>query len=144
MKELVRKVVEMCLRVLKENKKSRFNRYSRQKHCIDHIPYYLSGLSRAHFSDNLSRKIAVYSLWNNNKVSCNILCGLFEFINWMNSKKWTHFFNDKSGSSPYYRKFKYFLLISFSFTNKYKTFWFIFQHPWAISLKITVLFLCYL
>ena len=26
-----------------------------QEHCIDHIPYYLSGLSRAHFSDNLSR-----------------------------------------------------------------------------------------
>ena len=23
--------------------------------CIEHIPYYLSGLSRAHFSDNLSR-----------------------------------------------------------------------------------------
>ena len=81
----------MCLRVLKESKKSRFDRYSRQKQCIDHIPYYLSGLSRAHFSDNLSQKIAVYSLWNNNKVSCNILCGLFEFINWMNSKKWTHF-----------------------------------------------------
>ena len=26
-----------------------------QEHCIDHIPFYLSGLSRAHFSDNLSR-----------------------------------------------------------------------------------------
>ena len=46
----------------KGNRKSRFDRYSRQKHYIDHIPYYLSGLSRAHFSDNLSRKIAVYSL----------------------------------------------------------------------------------
>ena len=45
----------MCLRVLKESNKSRFDRYSRQKQCIDHIPYYLSGLSRAHFSDNLSR-----------------------------------------------------------------------------------------
>ena len=144
MKELVRKVVEMCLRVLKENRKSRFDRYSRQKHCIDHIPYYLSGLSRAHFSDNLSRKIAVYSLWNNNQVICNILSGLFEFINWMNSKKWTHFFNDKSGSLLYYWKFNTFYLFFFpSRTNNYKTFWFIFQHPWAISLKITVLFLCY-
>ena len=113
MKELVRKVVEMCLRVLKENRKSRFDRYSRQKHCIDHIPYYLSGLSRAHFSDNLSRKIAVYSLWNNNQVICNILSGLFEFINWMNSKKWTHFFNDKSGSSLYYWKFNTFYLFFF-------------------------------
>ena len=26
-----------------------------QEQCIDHIPFYLSGLSRAHFSDNLSR-----------------------------------------------------------------------------------------
>ena len=26
-----------------------------QEQCIDHIPYYLSGLSPAHFSDNLSR-----------------------------------------------------------------------------------------
>ena len=45
----------MCLRVLKESNKSRFDSYSRQEQCIDHIPYYLSGLSRAHFSDNHSR-----------------------------------------------------------------------------------------
>ena len=50
----------MCLRVLKESNKSRFDRYSRQKQCIDHIPYYLSGLSRAHFSDNLSRNNCIY------------------------------------------------------------------------------------
>ena len=48
LKELARKAVEMCLRVLKESNKSRFDRYSRQKQCIDHFPYYLSGLSRAH------------------------------------------------------------------------------------------------
>ena len=47
--------MEKCLRVLKESNKSRFDRYSRQEQSIDHIPYYLSGLSRAHFSDNLSR-----------------------------------------------------------------------------------------
>ena len=45
----------MCLPVLKEGNKSRFDRYSGQKQCIDHIPHYLSGLLRAHFSDNLSR-----------------------------------------------------------------------------------------
>ena len=55
LKELVRKAMKMCLRVLKESNKSRFDSYSRQEQCIDHIPYYLSGLSRAHFSDNLSR-----------------------------------------------------------------------------------------
>ena len=49
----------MCLRVLKESKKSRFDRYSRQKQCIDHVPYYLSGLSRAHFSDNVFRNSCI-------------------------------------------------------------------------------------
>ena len=39
----------MCLRVLEESNKSRFDSYSRQEQCIDHLPYYLSGLSRAHF-----------------------------------------------------------------------------------------------
>ena len=40
--------------VLMESNKSRFDNYSRQEECIDHIPYYLSGLSRARFPDNLS------------------------------------------------------------------------------------------
>ena len=31
----------------------------RQEQCIDHIPFYLSGLSRAHFSDNLSRNSCI-------------------------------------------------------------------------------------
>ena len=49
LKELARKAMEMCLRVLKESNKSRFDSYSRREQCIDHIPCYLSGLSRAHF-----------------------------------------------------------------------------------------------
>ena len=49
LKELARKAMEMCFRVLEESNKSRFDSYSRQEQCIDHIPYYLSGLSRAHF-----------------------------------------------------------------------------------------------
>ena len=53
--ELVRKAVEMCLRVLKESNKSRFDRDSRQKQRIDHIPYYLSGLSRANFRQPFSK-----------------------------------------------------------------------------------------
>ena len=36
--------MKMCLRVLKESNKSRFDSYSRQEQCIDHIPHYLSGL----------------------------------------------------------------------------------------------------
>ena len=49
LKELVRKAMQMCLRVPKESNKSRFDSDSRQEPCTDHIPYYLSGLSRAHF-----------------------------------------------------------------------------------------------
>ena len=49
LKEFARKAMKMRLRVLKESNKSRFDSYSRQEQCIDHIPYYLSGLSRAHF-----------------------------------------------------------------------------------------------
>ena len=59
LKELGRKAVEMCVRVLEESNKSRFDRYSRQKHCIDHIPHYLSRLWRAHFCDNLSRNSCI-------------------------------------------------------------------------------------
>ena len=49
LKELARKAMKMRLRVLTESNKSRFDSHSRQEQCIDHIPYYLSGLSRAHF-----------------------------------------------------------------------------------------------
>ena len=54
LKELARKAMEMCLRVLKESNKSRFDSYSRQEQCIDHIPYHLSGLSRAQFMEKAS------------------------------------------------------------------------------------------
>ena len=49
LKELARKAMEMCFLVLKESNKSRFDSYRRQEQCIDHIPYCLSGLPRAHF-----------------------------------------------------------------------------------------------
>ena len=45
---MIREATEICLRVLKESNKSRFDSFSRYEQCIDHIPYY-SGLSRAHF-----------------------------------------------------------------------------------------------
>ena len=61
LKELARNAMVMCLRVLKESNKSRFDSYSRQEQCIDHIPYYLSGLSRAHFFPTFL-KIAVFPL----------------------------------------------------------------------------------
>ena len=60
LKELAQKPMKMCLRVLKESNKSRFDSYSRQEQCIDHIPYYLSGLSRVHFFPTTFLEIAVY------------------------------------------------------------------------------------
>ena len=47
--------MDVCLRVLKESNKSRFDSYSVRNSVLNIFPYYLSGLSRAHFSDNLSR-----------------------------------------------------------------------------------------
>ena len=46
---MVREATDICLRALKESNKSRFHSFSRYEQCIDHIPYYISGLSRAHF-----------------------------------------------------------------------------------------------
>ena len=46
---MVREAMDIRLRVLKESSKSRFDSFSRYEQCIDHIPYYLSRLSRAHF-----------------------------------------------------------------------------------------------
>ena len=46
----------------KESNKSRFDIYSRQKQCIDHIPYYFAGLSRAHFFRQPSRNSCMFSV----------------------------------------------------------------------------------
>ena len=47
--KMAQETTNICLRVLKESNKSMFDSYSHQDQCIDHIPYYLSGLSRAYF-----------------------------------------------------------------------------------------------
>ena len=57
---MAREAMDLCLKVLKESNKTKFDSYSVRKQCIDHIPYYLSGLSRAHFSPTTFLKIAVY------------------------------------------------------------------------------------
>ena len=78
-----------CVWVLKESSKRRFDRYSRQKQWNDHIPYYLSGLSCAHFSDNLSRNscmLIIYTVydsrdsrWSDKLVQEDILGFLYGF-----------------------------------------------------------------
>ena len=52
---MAREAMDVCLRGLKESNKSRFDSYSVKNKCIDHIPYYLSGLRVHSFCDNLSR-----------------------------------------------------------------------------------------
>ena len=49
--------MDICLRVLKESTTNKFDRYNRQEQCIDDIPCYLSGLSRAHFFGYFFRNI---------------------------------------------------------------------------------------
>ena len=58
---MVREATDICLRVLKESNKSRFDSFNRYEQCIDHIPYYLSGLSRA-FLPTTFLETAVYSI----------------------------------------------------------------------------------
>ena len=70
LEELARKAMKMCLRVLKESNKSRFDSYSRQEQCIDYIPYYLSGLSRAHFFPTTFLEIAVYGHITAEMITC--------------------------------------------------------------------------
>ena len=65
LKELARKAMKMCLRVLTESNKSRFDSYSRQEQCIDHIPYYLRDCRVHIFSDNLSRNSCISFLTAN-------------------------------------------------------------------------------
>ena len=63
LKELARKAMEMCLRVLKESNKSRFDSYSRQEYCIDHIPLFPFGIVTCTFLPTTFLKIAVYILY---------------------------------------------------------------------------------
>ena len=58
---MAREATDICLRVLKESNKSRFDSRSRLEQCIDHIPYYLPGLSRALFFPTTFLEIAVYT-----------------------------------------------------------------------------------
>ena len=59
LKELAGKAMKMCLRVLMERKKCRFDSFSRQEQCIDHIPYYLSGFVACTFFQTTFLKIAI-------------------------------------------------------------------------------------
>ena len=52
--------MDVCLRVLKESNKSRLDSYSVREQCIDHIPYYLSGVVASKFFLTTFLEIAVY------------------------------------------------------------------------------------
>ena len=64
--------MDLCLKAVKESNKTKLDSYQQcQEQCIDNIPYYLSGLSLAHFSPITFLEIAVFpfmltgSYWRN-------------------------------------------------------------------------------
>ena len=59
LKELTQRPRKCVGECLAESNKSRFDSYSRQERCIDHTPYFLSGLSRAHFFQQPSRNSCI-------------------------------------------------------------------------------------
>ena len=102
LKELARKAMEICLRVLKERNKSRFDNYSRQEQCIDNIPYYLSGLSRPHFFRTFL-EIAVCSLQQGDKIISNCDSSVYCKVQWIvHTYCYSSFFITKC-DTPYYK-----------------------------------------
>ena len=67
--------MDVCLRVLKESNKSRFDSYSVRNKCIDHIPYHLSACRVHSFCDNLSRNSCISSRFFENQP--NEICSHF-------------------------------------------------------------------
>ena len=59
---MAREAMDLCLQVLKESNKSRFDSYSVRNKCIDHIPYYLFGFVACTFFATTSLEIAVYQI----------------------------------------------------------------------------------
>ena len=60
---MAREATDVCSRVLKESNKLKVGSTATvvtEEQCIKHIPYYLSGLSRAHFPTTFL-EIAVYT-----------------------------------------------------------------------------------
>ena len=55
LKKMARDAMDVCIRVLKESNKVDSTATVSGTECTDHIPYCLSGLSRALFSDKLFR-----------------------------------------------------------------------------------------
>ena len=57
--KMAREAMDVCLQVLKGKQQKGVRQLKCQEQCIDHIPFYLSGLSRAQFSDNLPRNSCI-------------------------------------------------------------------------------------
>ena len=77
LKELARKAMEVCFRVLKESNKSRFDSYSRHEQCIDHIPYSTFRDCRVHLFPTTFLEIVVCILENENITTKHGLMSLF-------------------------------------------------------------------
>ena len=80
---MAREATDICSRVLMESSKSRLDGDSLYEQCIGHIPYYLSGLSRAHFFRQpfskqlyLQGQTGQFTVWANGKHNS----GLINFV----------------------------------------------------------------
>ena len=86
--------MDICLQVLEERNKGRFDSYSRQEQCIGRIPYCHTGLARAHFFPTTFLEIAVYNMchvmlcyityvmscYKTYVISCYITCAMLCYI----------------------------------------------------------------
>ena len=115
LERMVREATDIRLRVRKESNKSRFDRFSRYGQCIDHIPYYLSGLSRAHFfRQPVSKQLYINNV-HFDKVSIINAPVLFSFSSLQESKflfatkskHWLIFKQITKGAKIYSEKFQF-------------------------------------
>ena len=81
--------MDVRLRGLKQSNKTRFDSYSVKKKCIDHIPYYFSGLLRAQFLRQPFSK-QLYKRYGSHQFQYTKLkgegichCGLWKDLKWL-------------------------------------------------------------
>ena len=91
--------MDVCLLVLKESNKSRFDiQLQFQEQCIDHIPYYLSGLSRAHFFRQQFLEIAVYKKKNLDKLVRSFCASFGDQEMLGDESRWQKYFTHRNWS----------------------------------------------
>ena len=71
--------MEMCLRVLKESNKSRFDSYSRQEQCIDYIPFTFRDW-RVHIFSDIYLSVFLNSLKRKYVSNCKFSIAVIDYL----------------------------------------------------------------